>query len=107
MPPVTRFVAFKYKPATTDEQKRRVVGDLVELYKKHADFVNHGPVGGKNNNPDGFDKGFDVVFTLEFKSEKHRDDFIPQPDHIAFKSSIMPFLEDVLLYDFVKGEYGY
>ena len=23
--------------------------------------------GGKNNNPEGFDKGYDIVFTTQFK----------------------------------------
>ena len=29
--------------------------------------ITHQVLGGKNNNPEGFSKGFDVVFTVEFK----------------------------------------
>jgi hypothetical protein len=67
MPPVTRFAAFKYKPGTTDEQKRASLDGLVKLYEVNKHFVNYGPKGGKNNSTEGFDKGFDVVFTVQFK----------------------------------------
>ena len=45
MAPVTRFAAFKYKPGTTDEQKRQVLDGLIKLYEENAHMVNHGPVG--------------------------------------------------------------
>ena len=45
MAPVTRFAAFKYKAGTTDEQKRKVLDDLIKLYEENAHMVNHGPVG--------------------------------------------------------------
>lgn len=89
MVPVTRFAAFKYKSGTTDAQKRQALDGLIKLYNDNAYMVNHGPLskcltarlcilnlsliyfsaspGGRNNNSEGFDKGFDVVFTIEFK----------------------------------------
>lgn len=66
--------------------------------------------GGRNNNPEGLSKGFDVLFTVEFKvchnfimktyrlmdtylqSQKHRDEFIPHPTHVAYKVKLPPFL---------------
>ena len=58
------------------------------------------------------------------QSEAHRDEFIPEPKHVAYKvrhtglcfqcfltqidqMSIMDIVEDVIVYDFVKGDYGY
>lgn len=89
MAPITRFVAFKYKPSTTDAQKRHALEGLIKLYNDKAHLVNHGPLGpclttrlcihklslisfsdspgGRNNNPGGYDKGYDVAFTIEFK----------------------------------------
>ncbi|THV04054.1 hypothetical protein K435DRAFT_962039 [Dendrothele bispora CBS 962.96] len=107
MAPVVRFAAFKYKPGTTDAQKRQALDGLIKLYEENARMVNHGPVGGMNNNPEGFDKGFDVVFTVEFKSKETRDEFIPDEKHVAYKMSIMEIVEDVIVYDFEKGVYGY
>ncbi|KAK0459008.1 uncharacterized protein EV420DRAFT_345087 [Desarmillaria tabescens] len=107
MAPVVRFAAFKYKPGTTDEQKRHALEGLIKLYEENARMVNHGPVGGRNNNPEGFDKGFDVLFTVEFKSKEHRDEFIPDAKHVAYKMSIRDIVEDVIIYDFEKGDYGY
>lgn len=67
MAPVTRFAAFKYKPTVTSEQKRAAYDGLVKLYAENADRINDGPEGGRNNSTEGFDKGFDVVFTVQFK----------------------------------------
>ncbi|EMD33485.1 hypothetical protein CERSUDRAFT_87328 [Gelatoporia subvermispora B] len=107
MAPVTRFAAFKYKAGTTNEQKRASLDGLLKLYEENAHLVNYGPRGGRNNNPEGFDKGFDVVFTVQFKDIKSRDDFIPDPKHVAYKMSIMDIVEDVIVYDFEEGNYGY
>ncbi|KAH7926921.1 hypothetical protein BV22DRAFT_1008097 [Leucogyrophana mollusca] len=107
MAPVTRFAAFKYKPGTTDAQKRKSLDDLITLYENNAHMVNYGPRGGRNNNPEGFDKGFDVVFTVQFKSKETRDEFIPDAKHVAYKMSIMDIVEDVIVYDYEEGDYGY
>ena len=45
MAPVTRFAAFKYKPGTTDEQKRKALDGLIALYEENAHMVTHGPTG--------------------------------------------------------------
>lgn len=87
MPAVTRVAGWKYKEGTTDEQKRVNKDGLLRVYAELAHFVNHGPIGlyhrsicmedvklslgydagGKNISKMGFDKGFDLVFTTEFK----------------------------------------
>lgn len=122
MPAVTRFAAFKYKPEVTDEQKRDVVDRLIVLYEVNSHLVNVGPVGkrswkihysleleyrvlgGRNNNLEGADKGFDVCFTVEFKvcstsasrggelciegtlqSIEARDEFVPEKNHVVYK----------------------
>ncbi|OSX67398.1 hypothetical protein POSPLADRAFT_1127555 [Postia placenta MAD-698-R-SB12] len=107
MAPVTRFAAFKYKSGTTDEQKRKILDGLIQLYKNNEHMINYGPRGGRNNNPEGHDKGFDVVFTVQFKSREARDEFIPDAKHIAYKMSILDMVEDALVYDFEKNDYGY
>ncbi|KAF2098051.1 hypothetical protein NA57DRAFT_76848 [Rhizodiscina lignyota] len=107
MPPCTRFAAFKYKPEITNEQKKQAYDGLIELYSKNAHLVNYGPRGGKNNSTEGFDKGFDVVFTVQFKSVEDRDKFVPNEDHVKYKMSVIDLVEDVIVYDFVEGEFGY
>ncbi|EGO02873.1 hypothetical protein SERLA73DRAFT_150463 [Serpula lacrymans var. lacrymans S7.3] len=107
MAPVTRFAAFKYKPGTTNEQKRASLDGLIKLYEDNAHMVDVGPRGGANNSTEGFDKGFDVVFTVVFKSKAHRDEFVPDPAHLAYKESIMSIVEDVIVYDYEEGVFGY
>ncbi len=67
MPPVTRFAAFKYKPEVTNEQMRTALDGLIKLYDANQHLVNYGPRGGRNNSEEGFDRGFNVVFTVQFK----------------------------------------
>ena len=44
-----------------------------------------GGTGGQNNNPEGFDKGFEISFTVRFKSVEARDQFTADPRNNAFK----------------------
>lgn len=87
MPAVTRVAGWKYKEGVTDEQKRVNKEGLLRVYAELAHLVNHGPIGlyhrlicvegvelnlgcdtgGKNISKMGLDKGFDLVFTVEFK----------------------------------------
>ncbi|KAH7910668.1 hypothetical protein BJ138DRAFT_1135865 [Hygrophoropsis aurantiaca] len=107
MAPITRFAAFKYLPGTTDMQKRQSLDGLINLYNANADMVNVKPRGGRNNNTEGFDGGFDVVFTVEFKSKVTRDQFILNEEHVKYKNSIMGIVAEVIVYDFEEGDYGY
>ncbi|KAF9461973.1 hypothetical protein BDZ94DRAFT_1262652 [Collybia nuda] len=107
MAPITRFAAFKYKPGTIDVQKRQVLDIIVKLYEENARMINYGPFGGKNNNPGGHDKGFDIGFTVEFKSKECRDEFNADEKHAQYIMAIRDILEDVFIYDFERGDYGY
>ncbi|KZV63055.1 hypothetical protein PENSPDRAFT_224294 [Peniophora sp. CONT] len=107
MPAVTRLAGWKYKEGVTDEQKRFAKDAMLKLYEDLAHLVNHGPVGGKNNSQMGVHKGLDLAFTVEFKSEEARDEFNPHPIHAESVQKVLtPLIEDLFVYDFVKGDYG-
>ncbi|KZV63042.1 hypothetical protein PENSPDRAFT_758265 [Peniophora sp. CONT] len=106
MPAITRIAGWKHKEGTTDEQKRANKEGLLRIYTELAHLVNHGPIGGKNVSNLGFDQGFDLVFTAEFKSEATRDEFNPHPIHDAYVKGMQEIIEDVFVYDLVKGDYG-
>ncbi|KIM82354.1 hypothetical protein PILCRDRAFT_820757 [Piloderma croceum F 1598] len=106
MPPITRFAAFKYKQGTTGQQKRAWFDGLVSLYAANADRVNFAPKVGCNHNPQGYGKEFDVMFTVEFKSEQDRDGFMADPRHNEYRASIKDIVEDIIFYDFVAVDYA-
>ncbi len=44
-PAISRFLGFKFKEGTTDEQKTNAIKGLFKLYENLARYVNEGPVG--------------------------------------------------------------
>lgn len=82
-PAISRFLGFKFKEGTTDEQKANAIKGLFKLYENLARYVNQGPVGALlNQHPDsvafmasaggkslvqGPNRRFDYMFTVEFK----------------------------------------
>ncbi|KAI0709910.1 hypothetical protein C8Q76DRAFT_740318 [Earliella scabrosa] len=107
MPPVTRFAAMKYVEGTTDAQKRQILDGLRTLYDNEYVTPGGGFRGGKNNNPEGFDKGYDIVFTTQFKSQEARDQFTADPRNVGFKEQIVGLVADVVVYDFEDNDWGY
>ncbi|KZT28693.1 hypothetical protein NEOLEDRAFT_1128862 [Neolentinus lepideus HHB14362 ss-1] len=104
MSALSRVAAFKYKASATQEEKAAAIQGLLDLYALKSAYISDVKVG-KNNNQEGFSHDYDVVFTTTFKSIAHRDEFIPDPDHVKYKASILPIVEGVLVFDFVNGIY--
>ena len=55
---------------------------------------------GKNNSPEGLNKGFTHCFIVTFDNEQSRTKYLPHPDHKAFVSILKPILDDVFVIDF-------
>ena len=47
--------------------------------------LGHLQIGGRNNNPEGFDKGYDIVFTVRFRSREAIDKFTDDPREVDFR----------------------
>ena len=95
-------VSFKFKPSATQDQIAEVVGAFRDLKKKIPtirDFE-----WGVNVSPEKHDKGFTHMFTLTFKSEKDRNDYLVHPDHKAFGQLLGPILDDVFVIDYWAQE---
>ncbi|KZV63056.1 hypothetical protein PENSPDRAFT_758279 [Peniophora sp. CONT] len=106
MPAVLRLAGWKYKEGTTDEQKLVAKDGLIRLYTDLAHLVNHDPIGGKNTSKLGLNKGLDIAFTVEFKSEEARDEFDTNPMHETLVKEFGQFVEDIFIFDLVKDDYG-
>jgi hypothetical protein len=91
-------VSFKFKPDAKQEQIDEVVVAFRDLKKKIPALKEFS--WGTNVSPEKHDKGFTHIFTLAFKSEKDRDNYLVDPDHKAFGKLIGPILADVFVIDY-------
>src|SRR5512134_3510387 len=91
-------VAFKFKASAGKAQIQEVVDAFRALPKKIPAIQSFD--WGTNVSPEKHDKGFTHGFTLSFKSEKDRDDYLVHPDHKAFGKLVGPVLEDVFVIDY-------
>jgi hypothetical protein len=91
-------VAFKFKASASKAQIQEVVDAFRALPKKVPAIQSFD--WGTNVSPEKHDKGFTHGFTLSFKSEKDRDDYLVHPEHKAFGKLVGPVLEDVFVIDY-------
>lgn len=91
-------VLFKFKDIATDENIKTVEAAFATLPSKIKEIKAF--EWGKNNSPEGLDKGFTHCFTVTFDSEEGRAIYLPHPEHEAFVEILKPYLEDVLVIDY-------
>jgi len=95
-------VSFKFKDTASAadiekvEKAFRALKDQIPLIKKL--------VWGKNNSPEGLNKGCTHAWVLTFTSEADRDAYLIHPDHKKFGGLVGPLLADVFVVDFWTRE---
>lgn len=99
---VRHVVLFKFKEGTTAEQQKSVEDAFRALPKQIHEIV--GFEWGTNMSPEKLDQGFTHCFLLTFKDAKSRDAYLPHPAHKAFGKLLGPYLDKVLVIDFVAAE---
>jgi hypothetical protein len=88
----------KFKAGTTEDQIQKAfeeLMDLSELVPAVEDYV-----AGPNNSPEGLNKGYTHGFVMTFTDAAARDAYLTHPDHERVKASVLPLIEDVLVFDF-------
>ena len=91
-------VSFKFKEDASNCQIQEVEKAFAALKDKIPGILSLD--WGKNNSPEGLNKGFTHCFIVTFKDEKAREVYLPHPDHKAFVSILKPILADVYVIDF-------
>jgi len=99
---VRHVVLFKFKDDTTAEQKKTVEDAFCELPKKIGEIVDF--EWGTNISPENRDQGFTHCFLVTFNDAKGRDVYLPHPAHKAFGKVAGPYLDKVLVIDFVAKD---
>lgn len=96
--PLRHVVSFKFKPEATTDQINNLIADFEDLKNKIPQIQAF--EWGKNNSPEGLDKGMTHCFILTFKDEADRDVYLPHPDHQAFGDKNGVIIEDVFVIDY-------
>ena len=101
---LTHVVAFKFKKAVTDKQKKDVTDAFVALQTKIPQITSL--QYGTNVSKEGFNLGFTHAFVVTFANEKDRDLYLEHEAHKKFGKMLDGLLTDkgVFVFDFVAGK---
>lgn len=91
-------VCFKFKEAATKAQIDNLNKEFAALKTKIPGIKDF--EYGKNNSPEGKDKGFTYCYIVTFKSEKDREGYLPHPEHQKFIKIVKEIVDDVFVIDF-------
>ena len=95
---IRHVVCFKFKEEADPAKIKKVERAFAALKGKISGI--RSLEWGKNNSPEGLNKGFTHCFIVTFDNEKSRTEYLPHPDHKAFVSILKPILDDVFVIDF-------
>ncbi len=99
---VRHIVLLKFKEGTTAQQQKMVEDAFRELPKKIHEIVDF--EWGTNISPENRNQGFTHCFLVTFNDAKGRDAYLPHPAHKAFGKVLKPYLDKVLVIDFVAKD---
>ncbi len=99
---VRHVVLFKFKEGTTAEQQKLIEDSFRALPQKIHEVV--GFEWGTNISPENLNQGYTHCFLVTFNDAKGRDAYLPHPAHRAFGKILGPYLDKVLVIDFVAKE---
>jgi hypothetical protein len=92
-------VLFKFKDDATPEQVKSVEDAFAALPGQINTIT--GYEWGTNVSPENLAQGFTHCFLVTFKDAAGRDFYLPHPAHKAFGKVLSPYLDKVLVVDFV------
>lgn len=99
---VRHVVLFKFKDTAKPEDVKKVEAAFRALPSKIPQIESF--EWGTNMSPEKLDQGFTHCFLLSFKTAADRDAYLPHPEHKAFGKILRPYLDKVLVIDFVGNE---
>ena len=99
---VRHVVLFSFKDSAKPEDIKKVEDAFRALPGKIPEI--RGFEWGTNMSPENLAQGFTHCFLLTFKDAKARDAYLPHPAHKEFGKTLRPFLDKVLVVDFVAKD---
>ena len=98
MAKIKHIALFRFKEGTTEEQIQKTLDELMELSENVRGVEDY--VAGVNNSPEGLNKGYTHGFVMTFTDAAARDAYLPHPEHERVKTTVLPWIEDVAIFDF-------
>jgi Stress responsive A/B Barrel Domain len=97
MPKVHHIVLLKFKPGA-DDKIAPLATALDGLRQRVAGFLSFS--AGPYSSPEGLNHGFTYGCLMTFADAAARNSYLVHPDHEAVKQKFLPFVEDVIAFDF-------
>ena len=92
------IVLFKFKGDTRPEKLREIENAFCALPSKIDAIYDF--EWGTDASVEGKTQGFTHCFLVSFRSEAHRDTYLPHPAHEQFRAIMQPHLEKSLVIDY-------
>ena len=95
------LVLFKFLDNTPGNKIDEIVQEFFELKNKIS--VIHDIEWGKDVSTEQKNQGYTHCFCLTFLNQEGRDEYLPHPEHKKFGNLLKPYLEKVLVFDYVNN----
>jgi hypothetical protein len=99
---VRHVVLFKFKDDAPPEQVRAIEAKFRGLKGQIPAILDF--EWGTNMSPENRAEGFTHCFVLTFRDAASRDSYLPHPAHKEFGAQLRPFLDKVLVVDYVSRD---
>ncbi|KAL4959271.1 Dabb family protein [Aspergillus stella-maris] len=107
---VTHIVLYRFKPGLSPETIAQACQRVIDLGQKCVHPATRQPYiksfrGGRNNSPEGCEKGYTHAFVAEFETPEDRDYYVSRdPAHMQLNSETGWMVEDFVVIDFSAGD---
>ncbi|KAF2088921.1 dabb-domain-containing protein [Saccharata proteae CBS 121410] len=108
---ITHIVMFGFKADVAPDTVKDVCTHLLSLKDNCLHPTSQKPyiksaIGGRDNSPEGIQRGITHAFVVEFDNEADREYYIQKdPAHLAFIERVKQVAETAQAVDFVPGVY--
>ena len=97
---VRHLVFFQFKPETSPEKVHEIEDAFVALAQK-IDLVIGFEWNNKNLSVENLGQGYSHCFLLTFGCREDSVLYLINPDHVAFTQLVGPYVEQVMVHDFL------
>ena len=95
---VRHFGVFKFKEGVSETQIDKCFSVMQDMVGKITGLLSM--ENGPYQSDEGLDKGYTHGFIMTFDTIESRDAYLPHPIHEDVKDAVVPYLEDLIVFDF-------
>jgi len=97
---VHHMALLRFKPTATEEKVQALWTALAVLKQKLPGILYF--AAGPYASPEGLNQGFTHGFLMTFVDAAARDSYLVHPEHERVKENFLPFVENVVVFDFAE-----